>query len=110
MGMEVSGLAGQLALTSRLTLDKAVRMAVVQGSRAMELPAGVAGAGGTRSYSRANICLDEAQSFFSPALCYSFVKLFLNVCLNPYQTATSGFIIAHFKRPSHGNSYVKIVS
>lgn len=76
----------------------------------MELAAGVAGAGGARSYGRANICLDEAQPFFSPVLCYSFVKLFLNVCLNPYETATSGFIIAHFKRPSHGNSYVKIVS
>lgn len=35
---------------------------------------------------------------------------FLNACLNCYKTATSGFIIAHFKRPSHGNCYVKIVS
>lgn len=48
--------------------------------------------------------------FFSVVLCYLFVKYFLNVCLNCYKTATSGFIIAHFKRPSHGNCYVKIVS
>lgn len=46
--------------------------------------AGEAGAGGTRSCGRANICSDMAQSFFSSVLCHSFAKLFLNVSLNPF--------------------------
>lgn len=41
---------------------------------ATDLPSGVAGAGGTRVYGRTNICLGEAQSFFSAVLCYSFIK------------------------------------
>lgn len=37
---------------------------------ATDLPSGMAGAGGTMIYGWTNICPSQAQSFFSPVLCY----------------------------------------